>query len=289
MENLQIFENFSRDGKREFLSLNDVEERCPVAFASEATHPTCSDHYVPLRTADVIDLVSTFGWHPVSARQTGSGPRPVRSLHMVVFEHPEMGITDGGNPVGVPRLILINSLDGFTKLQFYCGFFRFVCSNGLIISDASFSSLKVRHAKTSMAEVAELIKSVIAKMEPSIRTVSDMANAQLTQESAINFALDALALRIKFKKPQNAESDKLADYLYFDESMLAPLHEADKGRNDLWYHFNNLQERMVKGRFRYIDRTTGKVRSLRQISGIARSIEFNKDLFNIASAFLASA
>lgn len=285
MEKLQIFEKFSSDGKRTFLSLNDVEERCPVAFASEATHPTCSDRYVPLRTADVIDLVSTFGWHPVSARQTGSGPRPARSLHMVVFEHPELGIIDKNNPIGVPRLVLINSLDGFTKLQFYCGFFRFVCSNGLIISDASFSSLKVRHAKTSMAEVAELIKNVIAKMEPSIQTVSGMANTQLTEDAATNFALEALALRIKFKKPQGAESDKLADYLYFGEDMLAPLHEADKGRNDLWYHFNNLQERMVKGRFCYLDRTTGKGHSLRKISGIARSIEFNKDLFRLATAF----
>lgn len=283
MEKLQIFENFSGDGSRTFLSPNDVLERCPVAFASKATHPTCSNNYVPLRTADVMDLVSTFGWFPVSARQTGKGPNPARSLHMVVFEHPDLGVLDGDSPIGVPRLILINSLDGFTKLQFYCGFFRFVCSNGLIISDGSFGSLKVRHARTSMTEVSELIRRVIDKMGPSIQSVSDMAKLELTDQQAMDFALEALALRLRFKLPPSDEPKQLSDYLMIGEDMLAPLHEADQGRKDLWYHMNNVQERMVKGRFCYLDRAKDKGRSLKRLSSIARGVEFNKQLFSLAT------
>lgn len=276
---------FSRSERGNFLSLEELQERCPVAFASQATHPTCSDRYVPLRTADVVDLVSTFGWLPIAAKQTGSGPRPARSLHMVVFEHPEMGIISGNTPVGVPRLILINSLDGFTKLQFFCGFFRFVCSNGLVISDVpgASSSLKVRHANTSMAEVSVLINNTLNKMQPAIEQVTSMTNMELDEEQAYGFALEALALRVKFKVP---EEKSLSDCFFFSEDMLKPLHEADQGRSDLWYHFNNMQERMQKGRFCYVDKTTGKGHSLRRLSGISREIEFNRKLFGLASSML---
>lgn len=285
-EHISICEGFSRnEGCKPFLTRKQVEERCPVAFASEATHPTCSEHYVPLRTADVMDLVSTFGWLPVSAKQTGKGPMPARSLHMMVFEHPEKSVNAKGSPIGVPRLILINSLDGFTKLQFFCGFFRFVCSNGLIVSDASFSSLKVRHAKTNMDAVATLIKEVLDKMDPAMEKVSRMASTELDEQLTYNFYLQALALRINFRAPQ-AERKELKDYLYIDNMMMEPLHEADKGRSDLWYHYNNMQERASKGRFAYLTLENGKAHNLRMISGISRNVDFNKQLFELANQFL---
>lgn len=288
MSSIQISERFSREeGCKPFLTREQIEERCPVAFASEATHPTCSDKYVPLRTADVIDLVSTFGWLPVSAKQTGKGPRPARSLHMVVFEHPNMGITSGEATIGVPRLVLINSLDGFTKLQFFCGFFRFVCSNGLIISDASFGSLKVRHAKTSMADVAVSIKEVLAKMDHAMDTLNGMTNTMLVGDQITAFYLNALSLRINFKSP-DPERKELTNWLQCDPETVEPLHEADQGRTDLWYHFNNVQERMVKGRFRYTTLSDGKVHGLRQISGLNRNMEFNRDLFRLATQFVSN-
>ena len=285
MSSIQISESFSRDGGcKPFLTLEQVEERCPVAFTSEATHPTCSDKYVPLRTADVIQLVSTFGWQPVSAKQTGKGPKPARSLHMVVFEHPDKSIMHADNVVGVPRLILINSLDGFTKLQFFCGFFRFVCSNGLVISDASFGSLKVRHAKTTMEDVANSIKEVLAKMDPAMETISNMSNTVLEDTKLNEFYLEALALRINFKRP--AENPSLDKWLKYNPEMLLPLHESDQGRADLWFHYNNAQERMVKGRFNYTTLADEKGRSLRQLSGLNRSLEFNRDLFRLATQFV---
>lgn len=288
MSSIQISESFSRDGGcKPFLTLEEVEERCPVAFTAEATHPTCSDKYVPLRTADVIQLVSTFGWQPVSAKQVGKGPKPARSLHMVVFEHPNKSIMHADNVVGVPRLILINSLDGFTKLQFFCGFFRFVCSNGLVISDSSFGSLKVRHAKTTMEDVANSIKEVLAKMDPAMKTISNMSNTELEEKKLNEFYLEALALRINFKVPLQS-SPELAEWLQYSPEMMLPLHETDQGRTDLWYHYNNAQERMLKGRFEYVTLADQKKHSLRQISGLNRSLEFNQDLFRLATQFVSN-
>lgn len=285
MEQLQLsFQKGAGELRHSPLTRSELEVACPVAFTSAPTHPTCSDRYSVLRTIDIIDMVATYGWLPVSARQTGKGPNPKRSLHMVVFENPEMVIQEGTLLTGLPRLILVNSLDGFTKLQFMCGIYRFVCSNGLVLSDTEFGRLKVKHANTTVDAVNESIKAILAQMEPYLKRVERMYNTILSPEVLMAFVLAALAIRIKFKVPRTASEDAtIADFLSVDGSMLLPLHEADEGRTDLWYHFNNVQERMMKGKFEY--KLEGKDHSLRSINGLSRDLEFNQKLFQLASSY----
>lgn len=281
MENLSIaFQEV--EPRHSFLGREEMQTVCPVAFTSAPTHPTCSDRYAVLRTIDIVDMLASYGWLPVQARQTGKGPMPKRSLHMIVFENPGMVMLEKGLATGLPRVILINSLDGFTKLQFFCGIFRFVCSNGLVLASTEFGSLKVKHANTTVEAVDEQIRAVINQMNPFMETISRMASIDPAQDMLMDFMVRALALRIRFKVPEPEKS--LSDYLSVAPEMMLPLHESDEGRTDLWYHYNNIQERMSRGKFEY--QLEGKERKLRRLVGLSSDLDFNRKLFQLATEFI---
>ena len=263
--------NFSRESLAP-LSTKELQKRCPVAFTNEATHPTCSKNYSVICSADVVKVLEEMGWHPVLAKQVGAGATPKRSLHAIVFQKEDSLLEELR---ALPRIILINSLDGFTKLQFRCGLYRSVCSNGLVIADKEFDAFKLLHKNATFEDVKSLIGSTLEGLDGKIGSIRSMGTTQMTEEQAIKFMIAALVIRLGLEKA--AELPKLE----VSPEVLLPLHEEDTGRTDLWYHLNNAQERMGRGDLPYMK--DGKGRKLQGITGLSRDLHFNTKLFELAS------
>ena len=52
-----------------FLTIEQLREKCPMAFKTTPTNPKVTERYVHANTQTVIDDFAKLGWYPVEAKQ----------------------------------------------------------------------------------------------------------------------------------------------------------------------------------------------------------------------------
>lgn len=78
-----------------------------------------------------------------------------------------------------PRVTLINSYDGSVKYNFMAGFFRLICSNGLMISEGDVKQIKSMHtpkigAETSFEAVLEMVSGFMSVLEDTSEVYQEL-------------------------------------------------------------------------------------------------------------------
>lgn len=264
-----------------FLTKEEMRKKAPYIFAGAPTNPNVSQKYVFANTETIIDDLAKLGWGVVDCKQQRANKRSnIRSFHMVCFQHPKIYIEDeNGNIDSYPRIILTNSHDGFKSFKFMVGCFRAVCSNGLIIATNEFENIAIRHANYTFEELRKVVATAIQNVSDNIAVMNEMQETILNDEQKAELATKALAIRNgktedkKFK----VTDEEIAD-------VLEPIRDEDKG-DSLWNVFNVLQEKMIKGIYQMKSTKNGKMRKARAITGVAKDIEINQNLFKVASSY----
>jgi len=265
-----------------FLTEDDIRKTCPMAFLTEPSNPKVSERYVQATSIDVVRDMAKLGWYPVQAKQcrmkkNSSG---IRSFHMLSFQNPDFKIMKGDNVEAFPRIILTNSHDGFNSFKFMCGLYRLVCSNGLVVADAEFANLSIRHINYTFEELREVVKSSVSSISERVNVINDMMGVELTNEQREEFASKAMKIRKGLKEEDNYSLTK-------EEIMdiLSPVRKEDEG-NSLWATFNVLQEKLIKGGY-YLTKND-KTRKQRGITSIKKDIEVNSGLFMLATSYMTA-
>lgn len=266
-----------------FLTKEDIANICPMALKKAPTNPKISERYVMADTETVIDDLATLGWYPVEAKQCRTTKRStgVRSFHMVAFQNPDVYITktdnDGNATIeAFPRIILTNSHDGFNSFRFMIGFFRLVCSNGLIIATDQLADVYVRHVNYDFNELRQIVMKATEGAKEQAQVISDMESVVLTKEQKEELAIEALRIR-KGKQ----EGEKMHVDLSTITDILTPKRKEDEG-DTLWKVFNVLQESMMRGGYKAKATQSSKPRKARALTSVAKSVDFNKSLFRSA-------
>ena len=269
--------HFSGDELHRPMTKEEIKAKAPYIFAEGATNPAVSDRYVFANTETVIDDMAKLGWDVVDCKQQRANKRSkIRSFHMVAFQNPKVFIskvgTDGSETVDCyPRIILTNSHDGFNSFKFMVGLYRLICSNGLVIADAEYDKLSIRHINYTFDELRTLVAQAIHNVSENISVMNEMESTVLTDEQKRSLVAEAMKIR-----EGNTDDEKpvtLTDEDY--EDILSPVRKEDEG-NDLWTVFNLLQEKIIKGNFHMVSPTNKKIRKARPITGVARDIEINQ-------------
>jgi len=168
----------------------------------------------------------------------------------------------------VPEIILINSHDGTTSYQLLAGFFRMVCSNGLIAGDVC-NDIRVRHSGNVVNDVIEGSFRVLEDVKEIGSRIETYKSIILKPEEQSLFATASLQLRWdEGKAPVEAEH------------LLAPKRWEDN-KPDLWTTFNRVQENMIKGGMRGRS-ATGRRMSTRAVSGVNENVRLNRALWTLA-------
>lgn len=266
------------------MTMDQVKEACPYAFAENPTNPAVSDKYIQANTETVIEDLGKLGWYPVQAKQCRKkkNSKGIRSFHMVVMESddPRTNIYGmGGELEAKVRIIIQNSHDGFNSFRFMMGCYRFVCSNGLVVCDAEFSSFSIRHINYSFEELRGIVAKVIDTVPGIIGKMNAMNQTVLTDEQKREMAIETY----KIRKGVNEEDKVKVDEPTIVE-LLSPVRTEDAG-NTLWNVFNVLQEKMIKGGFSATGKN-GKARKQRPISSIKKDVEYNQRLWAIAERYM---
>jgi hypothetical protein len=247
-------------------SLDEIRAIAPSVFTTEkAAHLT--DKYIQTPTSRVVEDLMRLGWQVTKAQEVRSKKYKGFQKHIVVFRHPDIQIKGKNGDDAFPQILLTNSHDGKAAFNFRVGIFRLVCSNGLVVSDADFNNVSIRHMNYTFESLQAKVNEVIEKLPGLVQKINLFKNTKLTDDQMNEFAYKAATLRTKAKV-------NVMD-------LLEATRTEDQG-NDLWAVFNRVQEKILGGSFR-----SGKRKS-RSVTSFQKDIELNEQLFELAGSYLAA-
>ena len=265
----------------EFLNDEQIKKACPVAFSQKASNEV-SEYYTHIPTNRVIDDMRELGWGVIEAQQVAARKKATQGFqkHMIVFRHPDLMVEgkDGDNVW--PQIIMTNSHDGKNSFTFQAGMYRFVCSNGLVIADQEFGSMKIRHMGYDFETLRETINEMVEKLPLTVESMNKFKQTELSEPQKYDLARKALATRFKVQEGQKVDQVYKIDL----DEFLKPVRKEDAG-NDLWSVFNLVQEKVVEGDFEYVSGV--KLRKARKIKNFKQDLDVNQKLFEVAKEFAA--
>lgn len=207
---------------------SNVTELLPSVLA-ETNSPNVSERYKHIQTSDVIDALSAQGFRLVSQQ----GKRDLHSAHGLLLVNREIGFLDNTFSENFATVSLFNSHNGKSAVTLVSGFFRQVCSNGMITGNAD-QWLKIRHSQKGF----DLIGSTVEQLPQRIAAFRD------------------LIVRLQNTSLTPSEMFELAEYVKSNLSGLRPIAHAEHllqlrrvedNRLDAWTLANVIQENAVKG------------------------------------------
>jgi hypothetical protein len=182
-----------------------------------------------------------------------------------MFRNPDITIKGANGDDAQPQILLTNSHDGKAAFNFRVGIFRFVCSNGLVISDADFGVMSIRHLNYTFESLQAKVAEMIGKLPKLVNKINTFKAKTLTETQMTDFATKASALRTK-------KTVNIMD-------VLTPTRAEDQG-NDLWVVFNRVQEKILGGSY------TSGGRKARSVKNFQKDIQLNEQLFVLAESYL---
>ena len=245
-------------------SLENIKAIAPSVFTTEkASH--LSDKYVQTPTSRVVEDLMNLGWEVTKVQEVKSRKYKGFQKHLVVFRNPDIMIKGENGDDSFPQILLTNSHDGKAAFNFRVGIFRLVCSNGLVVSDADFSNVSIRHMNYTFESLQVKINEIISKLPGLVNKINTFKAKTLTEAEMNDFAVKASQLRTK-------KTVNIMDVLSVTRSQ-------DQG-NDLWVVFNRVQEKILGGSY------TSGGRKARSVKNFQKDIQLNEQLFELAESYL---
>ena len=262
------------------LTDQQIMRSAPSVFATEPWGQM-SGRYRFVPTIDVINFMRRAGFLPVRAEQgrTRVQGKADFTRHLIRFRHSEFFDPSRPLEVGgtIPEIVLVNSHDGTTGYNLDSGLFRKVCSNGLMVQDAQFGSLKARHSgresdfyEQISAATAQIVQSAPAALE----RVERWQGLSLPAPAQTALARAALAIRDgSDDAPKIATAEPLRARRYED------MPDRD-GRRDLWTTVNVVQENILRGGMRGTG-STGRRYTSRPVASVTEDTRINRAIWQL--------
>ncbi len=253
------------------LSNDQIARYAPSILAREA-HESRGDRYAFIPTIEVLDGLRLEGFQPFEVRQTRCRDAGKRDFtkHLLRLRHPDAFKAAGE----VPEIVLLNSHDGTSSYQLLAGFFRFVCSNGLIAGDVC-NDIRIRHSGNVVQDVIEGSYRVLDNIKQVESRIDAYKGTQLTFDERVAFADAAVELRWG-----SDESGKSLAPIYSQDQLLRPQRWDDRG-NDLWKTFNVVQEHLLQGGVQGRS-SNGRRTRTREVAGVNENVKLNRALWTLA-------
>jgi len=251
---------------------DQIRSVAPSVFAA-APLPEVSERYAFVPTAQIVSRLRDSGWSPVMASEQIvrlEGRRGFQK-HLLRFQRRDAQPVAGEYS---PELVLINSHDRSSAYQLHAGLFRFVCGNGMIIADATFERVSIRHSGFTPDDVIEASFKLLEHVPAITARVEVFKQRQLDVTEKNSFAEAALRLRFETANEAPISASKLLDSRRYE----------DKG-DDLWHTLNRVQENLIRGGQRDHSRCRHDGRRFprtRAIAGLDQNIRLNRELWNLA-------
>lgn len=230
--------------------------------------PTLSDKYKLAKTSEIVKRIEGLGFTMTSfvALKVRKKERQGYQKHRAIFTSPLMKATNDG----VPQLLLTNSHDGTSSVVLQLGFFRYVCSNGLVVGSNLIEPVRVRHSGNDFDErLIVAINFIVAQAEKLTESIEKLKATKLSDAEIIAFQREALQKRLGNVKI---------------ESFSMPVYRTEDQANDLFTVMNVVQENLIRGGARVLIEQDGKRKdkAIRRVNSLISQTEINTMLWNLA-------
>ena len=249
------------------LNNNELRSKAPTLFTNEP-HFDVSDKYHFIPTIDVIEEIRLHNWYPVNVNVAN-----VRDIekegfqqHCVRFRHFEDLLNPKDNAV---ELLLFNSHDRTKAFSISAGIFRFVCANGLVISDSVFETYKIKHLGERDNDVANAVANITSIKDKLIQKIEKLESITLNQNEKESFAKSSIPLRFE-------------EHLEINHKDLLIPHRMQDYKDDLYTVLNVIQENLIRGNISGINKDTKRRFTSKEITSISKDTQVNKGLWDIA-------
>lgn len=215
------------------LTLQQAIELAP-AIGADSPSPRVSSKYHYISTRDILDQALSSGWSITQVKQERGKEFGRHSVSLV-----PTSLLNETHPEGYPQVIMSNSHDKTKRFQMMMGFFRLVCSNGLIAPTGAVEGIRLIHrfSDDRQSILTESLKNSLDCFPLMYNKVAQFQDRDLTNEEKLDLANYSQKVRFRYRHVPKSHST---------EGLLVPCREIDKG-DDLWRTFNTIQENMMKG------------------------------------------
>jgi hypothetical protein len=226
----------------------------PKAVFAERPTESVSEKYSFISSKQIVDKFLSSGFEIAKSGGVKGRVDPEHAKHFITFTNPKVpNLIDPriNNGVGTPEVLVINSSDGKSAVQFALGIYAFICGNGLVVG-TQYSGKRFKHMNLSYNDIEAVISEFISSPQKLQDDIYRFASRQLTQEEMQKIAAYSL-----ISKYGSVKGNVL--------SVLERRREADLG-NDAWTVFNVIQENLVKGGYKLERRTVRQMAAHRAIN-----------------------
>ncbi len=249
------------------LNNNELRSKAPTLFTNEP-HFDVSDKYHFIPTIDVIEEIRANNWYPVNVNVANVRDEQKEGFqqHCVRFRHFEDLLNPKDNAV---ELLLFNSHDRTKAFSISAGIFRFVCANGLVISDSVFETYKIKHLGERDNDVANAVNNITAIKPKLMEKINKLESITLNQSEKESFAKYSIPLRFE-------------EHLEINHNDLLIPHRMQDYKDDLYTVLNVIQENLIRGNISGINKDTKRRFTSKEITSISKDTEVNKGIWDIA-------
>lgn len=237
---------------------------------------TLKDAYKLVKTRDLITKIESLGYNLDNfvANKTRKEEKIGFQKHRAIFS--STALKTSHSDEGKMQLLLTNSHDGTSSVVFQLGFYRLVCSNGLVIGN-TVQTIKVPHKGQFIYEnIEKAIEQIAAQAGTVNNDIDKMRSTILTVSSQRDLFHEAAKLRFP---------DRQVDSVRFN------VNRFEDKKDDLFTVYNVAQENIVRGGGKVmvynLETKTFEQKSLRGIKSIDAQTKLNTDLYNLALKFAA--
>jgi hypothetical protein len=258
--------------------------------------PTVSSKYKFFSTADMIDGLADHKWLPVKAQQQHARrtSNDGYQKHMVTFRQEGTYLSNVGDIA--PELILTNAHNGVSLWNIMAGIFRLVCGNGMIVSDATFAHIAIKHQGREFEDVIDASYKVLDNVPALTHKIKTYQQIELNPLQQQIFAETALIRKYAPQESDTVKRDQqliqINDRTFNVDKLLTPRRPYDANPT-LWNVFNRVQEKFTQGDslFESSVHTTSSGRLIRKtktpgITGIHETIRVNRSLWSLMDEFV---
>jgi hypothetical protein len=255
------------------LTLNEAIEAVPSIGSTRAAEKT-SGTYQFVSTRNILEQVQDFGWRITGVSAQNRSPYAQHRVTLVHEKDLAAAQESNQNQDGILRIEMFNSHNLTKRFMMALGYFRFACSNGLLVATGPAEMIRTKHrfSDQRMEAIMAQIQSVSERFPRVLNTINDFKSRQLTEDEQRSFAEFAIKGRYLYRQ---ALPKSFTNIDAMSNLILNPRRVEDEG-DSVWQVYNRVQENIVRG----IEGTT------RPMRGYGDSVRVNQLLWKGAETTL---
>ena len=293
---------YSRSASASELPLSAIHSKASAAF-TQLPIEGVSKNYGHLRTIDLLPVLKDYGYLPVQAAQTTARKKNKigHQTHLLAFAHEKdlLQPTDGR-----PEIVIYNSSDRSSALKCFAGYFRGICSNGLVAGDG-FQS-RVYHNIKNIMSFEDQLRDMVARLPEMLGLVDKMKGTLIDGQTGLEIAEQGACLRWDsweieesraWREKKSIDQIELARGSYYTDKTISDLLSSKrpgerslaKETASLWHVFNRVQEGLIRGKAQIQSvsnlRPSGTTRKCTGLTSVPKSVKVNREFWDVAAAY----